>query len=366
MALGEGCGGRAVRVALGDEGAPRPPRPVVDDGRRLVAAAPTCLDEAPDRVDVLAEAQRPLEPVDRPQCIGAHEDGRRRHVAQPRAWSDAAWLGSEVERRVPLLVGGDGAGTGRAGDAWCDEADAVVGEVQQQRVEPTRHEADVGVDEGDQWRRRRSQSGVASDGGAGVGAQAQHPCAGDRAHRWVRGIVDGDHGGDARAAADDLRQRGLTEHERRHDDRHVGCGVRRRRWTRVDRPGLEQTLDEAVVGDVLAGGDACVHADAGSGQPEQPQRRPSDHDVAARRPPRRRVQRVPRHPADRTNASSSRVCAIEYVVPARPAPRIRCGSTYSAGISGSPTRGGRRGCGRRRRGGRARRARGWCGGGRRR
>ena len=263
MALGEGCGGRAVREALGDEGAPRPPRPVVDDGRRLVAAAPTCLDEAPDRVDVLAEAQRPLEPVDRPQCIGAHEDGRRRHVAQPRAWSDAAWLGSEVERRVPLLVGGDGAGTGRAGDAWRDEADAVVGEVQQQRVEPTRHEADVGVDEGDQWRRRRPQSGVASDGGAGVGPQAQHPCAGDRAHRWVRGIVDGDHGGDARAAADDLRQRGLTEHERRHDDRHVGCGVRRRRWTRVDRPGLEQTLDEAVVGDVLAGGDACVHADAG-------------------------------------------------------------------------------------------------------
>ena len=149
---------------------------------------------------------------------------------------------------MALLVGRDGAGAGRAGDAGRDEADAIVGEVQQQRVEPAGHQPDVGVDERDEWRRRRAESGVAGDGRAGVGPQPEHAGAGDRAHRWLRGVVDGDHAGHAGAAAHDLGERRLAEHERRHDHRHVGRRVGDvvgRGWI---APASTQTLDEMVVG----------------------------------------------------------------------------------------------------------------------
>ena len=58
-----------------------------------------------------------------------------------------------------------------------------------------------------------AEAGVAGDGRAGVGAQAQHPRAGDRSDRRVGGVVDGDDRGDAGAAAHDLGQRRLAEHE---------------------------------------------------------------------------------------------------------------------------------------------------------
>ena len=77
---GQRRGRRAVGHALGDEAAPRPAGPVVDDRRRLVPAPPSGLDQAPHRVDVLAEAQGAVEAVDRPQRRRAHDErgGRAR------------------------------------------------------------------------------------------------------------------------------------------------------------------------------------------------------------------------------------------------------------------------------------------------
>ena len=192
---------------------------------------------------------------------------RRRHVAEPGARGDAARLRARGRAASgPARSAATGAGAGRAGDARRDEADAVVGEVREQRVEPARLEPDVGVDEGDERRRRPRQAGVAGDGRSGVGPQPQHPRAGDGVDRRIRRVVDGDHGGDARAAAHDLGERRLAEHERRHDDGDVGRGERRRRRARVDRAGVERGGRRAGrrrSGDVLAGGDALVHADAG-------------------------------------------------------------------------------------------------------
>ena len=179
MALGERRRRRAVGDALGDEARHEPAGPVVDDGRRLVAAPPPRFDEPPDGVDVLAEAQLAVEPVDRAQRLGPHDDRRRRHVAQ---------RGSPV-RSVPARGRGRAASgparsaaTGPAPGALAtrgrDEADALVGEVGEQAVEPAGLEPDVGVDERDERGVDRAEAGVAGDGRAGVGAQAEHAGAG--------------------------------------------------------------------------------------------------------------------------------------------------------------------------------------------
>ena len=229
MATGErGCR-RAVGDPLGDERAPGPAWPVVDDRQRPRSGSasrprPAATRRRRPRRGAATRSKPPIGA----ERVGAHDDRRGGDVAEPGPGSDAARLRTEVERRVPLLVAGDGAGARRAGDAWRDEPDAIVGEVQEQRIEPAGHEPDVGVDEGDEGSRRRAQAGVAGDGRAGVGPQAQHGGAGDGADRRLRGVVDGDHAGDAGAAAHDLGERRLTEHERRDDDRHVGSGVRRR------------------------------------------------------------------------------------------------------------------------------------------
>ena len=62
------------------------------------------VDQPPHHVDVLAGAQRFVEPTDRPQCVDPHHQRRGGDVADASAGSDASLLGPEVERRSRRLV----------------------------------------------------------------------------------------------------------------------------------------------------------------------------------------------------------------------------------------------------------------------
>ena len=93
VAAGERCGGRSVAEAL--------PRPRPDGGsrvvqhrrRRLVADPPSGCVESPDEVDVLAEAQRRVEPADGSKHSDTHHDGGGRDVADSRTRANRARAG---------------------------------------------------------------------------------------------------------------------------------------------------------------------------------------------------------------------------------------------------------------------------------
>jgi hypothetical protein len=59
---------------------------------------PSGIVEAPDQVDVLAEAQRLVEAPDRIERLDAGHQRCARHVAHPGSSADPTWLVTEVER----------------------------------------------------------------------------------------------------------------------------------------------------------------------------------------------------------------------------------------------------------------------------
>ena len=244
----------------------------MDDRRRLVAAPPSGLDETPHGVDVLADPQGAVEPADRPQGLGADEQRGGRHVAEAGARRDPAGLGPEIERGVALLVARDGARRGPARHPRRHEGHLLVGEVAEERFEPARRELHVGVDEGDEGRRDRAQAGVAGDGRPGVRPQPEDLRAVDRGDRRIRCVVDDDERGHAGTAGDDVADGPRVDAERGHDHGDGSGGVRRALGPGMDRPGVEEPVDELRRRDVLAGGDLFEGPDASGGQAEQPQR----------------------------------------------------------------------------------------------
>jgi hypothetical protein len=195
---------------------------------------------------------------------------------------------------VTLLVTGHRSGRRPARDPRGDEGDLLVGEVAEQGFQPARRQLHVGVDERDQGSRDSTQTGVPGDGRSGIGAEAEDLGALDRRHRGVGCVVDHDHGRHARATGDDVPERGGVDAERRHDDGHVARRMRGALGSRVDRPRVEEPVDELGRCDVAAAGDLVEGADPGPAEAEQPQRRTADDDVVGD-PPGRAVELVPRH-----------------------------------------------------------------------
>ena len=121
-------------------------------------------------------------------------------------------------------------------------------------------------------------------------------------------------------------------------------------------PASSEPVDEAVGRrDVLAGGDAFVTpTPAGVSRNS----RSGDPPITTSLPAGRRVDESSEYlvtPPTVPNASSIRVLgAIGVSWWRRPRTDTPIGLKHFGGVSGSPTRGGRRGCGRRRRGGRGR------------
>ena len=132
----------------------------------------------------------------------------------------------------------------------------------EERVEPARRELHVRVDEGDERRRDRAQAGVAGDGRSGVRPQPEDLGAVERRDRRIRRVVDDDERGHARTAGDDVPDRLRVDAERGHDDGDGGGGVGGVLGPGMDRPGVEEPVDELRRRDVLARGDLFEGLDA--------------------------------------------------------------------------------------------------------
>ena len=72
------------------------------DHRRVVADEPLLVDEPPDQVDVLAEAQRRVEPVG--ERGAANEQARAGYVGCRGAWADQSTEATHVERTESAFV----------------------------------------------------------------------------------------------------------------------------------------------------------------------------------------------------------------------------------------------------------------------
>jgi hypothetical protein len=89
--------------------------------------------------------------------------------------------------------------------------------VDEQRLEPTVLEIDVGVDEGNQGRGHLGQPGVASGRGTSIVGQVNGAPTRESHQRRVAPIIDDD----PLSVIPRRRRHGI---ERRHDDRDVGRG----------------------------------------------------------------------------------------------------------------------------------------------
>ena len=163
-----------------------------------------------------------------------------------------------------------------------DEADALVGEVAEEAVEPGSGRLDVGVDERDERRRHRGQPGVrAAAGPRFTGRRSTVTIGAATDQRWCAAVVDHDH----RVHAGVVEPGGASPGG--DDDGHIGSGRsgRARQW--VDRAGVEQSIRECgVVARQWTPCRECVgDGSPGRRQSEQAQRRAGDHHGAAGRPP---------------------------------------------------------------------------------
>ena len=71
---------------------------MVHGRQRFVAAPVAGIDQAPHHVDVLASAQRFVEPTDRPQHLRSHDQRRAGHVADAGSGRYSCRLVTEVQR----------------------------------------------------------------------------------------------------------------------------------------------------------------------------------------------------------------------------------------------------------------------------
>ena len=131
------------------------------------------LAEPPDEIDVFTGAQTFVESTDRPDRVGATDDGSSGHVRNSGPGCDACGFVTEVEWAVALLVGSQRCRARCADDARCHQRDAVIGEVSEQGREPKVGKRDIGVDERDQRRRDLRQARVAGRTRSAVGRMAQ-------------------------------------------------------------------------------------------------------------------------------------------------------------------------------------------------
>ncbi len=161
MAFGESGRRPPVRPSLAEPRLPVGARRVGDDDRGFVPHAVAGLVDAPDEIDVLADAHGLVEATDAAEHVRASDQAGGRYVRDAAPGTHARRLVAEVEGRMDGLVSGQGSRSRPADDAGRDEADALVGEVRQQRVEPPRSRLAVGVDERDESGGDRRQSRVA-------------------------------------------------------------------------------------------------------------------------------------------------------------------------------------------------------------
>ncbi len=272
MAGGE-IGGRTP--VAGPLGEPRPQRGaglVAHGGGRLVAHPQPALVEPPHQVDVLAAAQVVVETAGGQEHVGPGHEGRRRHVGDPGAGPDARLARSEVEWRAHRLVPGQRrpAVRRRAGDARGDRRHAVVGELQQQRLQPSRLGMAIGVDERHDRRRHRRQTEVAGCRRSAIGRAPQH--GGPWRHdRGVGAVVDDQH----------LVLRGQFRHQFAHrtvlhrdHDRDVLDAIRTAVGPRMDGTGVEEALGQLLGTGRhgFAGDQPAQHLGALLGEPEERQR----------------------------------------------------------------------------------------------
>jgi len=114
--------------------------------------------------------------------------------------------------------------------------------VGQQRFEPARLGATVGVDEGHERGRHGGQAGVARRRGTAVDGASNHH--GPRCSHWrLRAIVDHHDGTDRSEGVEHVAHVAVAHGDH---DRHVGDGERAALGTRMDGTGVEQAFGEPL------------------------------------------------------------------------------------------------------------------------
>jgi hypothetical protein len=268
---------------------------VGDLRRRLVAHGPAGVVEPPHQIDVLPDGEGSVEAADAAHHVGSGQQGGRGHVADAAAGSDPGGASAHVEGGARRLVPAQESARARRWiavgperhDSGRDRGDGGIGEVGQERVEPSLPGLAVGVDEGDQ-----RGGDVLEPGRAGAARTALARVAHDEhggavggplggRHRFGAGIVDDDDrrhrphraqqvGGDDTAHRDDdgdvLRAEWRSERRERGGGGPVG----------VDDPRIEQAAGEGgrtgPGGDRLAAPEPFDEVGAGIAEAQHPHR----------------------------------------------------------------------------------------------